>query len=156
MNGKIIKEAIGNSLYDIERKEELIYFNFAIGFYNENTAEEDFEHIKFHIANIPEVLKGLEFVFRAPIGRGEDYNINSNGDEIIIFSETNPILRYITILIKTSESNFENFHFYFEGYDFPSNGAERVYTPAMLWVTKQLKKIYNDWQKEHPEYERIK
>ena len=111
--------------------------------------------MEFHIANVPEVLKGLDFVFHAPDGRGEIYKINKNGDDIALSSITDPILKALDISVCKNNIRYL-LSFNLSGFDFPTNESERVYTPAMLWVTKQLKKIYNDWQKEHPEYERIK
>ena len=113
------------------------------------------DHMEFHIANVPEVLKGLDFVFHAPDGRGEIYKINKYGDNIALSSITDPVLKALDISVCKNNIRYL-LSFNLSGFDFPTNESERVYTPAMLWVTKQLKKIYNDWQNEHPEYERIK
>ena len=155
---KIIKENDLYSLVDIARQDNKLVIKGITGAPRSNDIPENlFRYIIFHIANVPEVLKGLDFVFHAPDGRGEDYNISANGDIISVISYTDPVLRMVSIVTyKNNEDIKDMFDFHLRGFDFPANESERVYTPAMLWVTKQLKKIYNDWQKEHPEYERVK
>lgn len=155
---KIIKENDLYSLLDITQQGNKLVIKGITGAPRSNDIPENlFSYITFHIANIPEVLKGIDYVFRALNGRGESHEINANGDIISVFSYTDPVLRMVTIATYNNNEDIkELLHFNLSGFRFPSNGAERVYTPAMLWVTKQLKKIYNDWQKEHPEYEKIK
>lgn len=155
---KIIKENDLYSLFDIALQDNKLVIKGITGAPRSNDIPENlFRYITIHIANVPEVLKGLGFVFHAPDGRGEDYNISANGDIISVISYTDPVLRMVSIVTyKNNEDIKDMFDFHLRGFDFPANESERVYTPAMLWVTKQLKKIYNDWQKEHPEYERIK
>lgn len=158
MKGKVFKEPKSKASYfDIERNSETICINYETEFYLPDSDEDLMDHMEFHIANIPEVLKGIDYVFRALNGRGESHEINANGDIMSVFSYTDPVLRMVTIATYNNNEDIkELLHFNLSGFRFPSNGAERVYTPAMLWFTKQLKKIYNDWQKEHPEYEKIK
>lgn len=157
MKGKVFKEPKSKASYfDIERDYDTVCINYETEFYLPDSDEDLMDHMEFHIANVPEVLKGLDFVFHAPDGRGEDYNISANGDIISVISHTDPILRMVSIATYNNKDIKELLHFNLSGFAFPSNESERIYTPAMLWVTKQLKKIYNDWQKEHPEYERVK
>ena len=155
---KIIKENDLYSLFDITQQNNKLVIKGITGAPRTNDIPENlFSYITFHIANIPEVLKGIDYVFRALNGRGESHEINANGDIMSVFSYTDPVLRMITIATYNNNEDIkELLHFNLSGFRFPSNGAERVYTPAMLWFTKQLKKIYNEWQKEHPEYEKIK
>ncbi len=154
---KIIKENDLYSLFDITQQSNKLVIKGITGAPRTNDIPENlFSYITFHIANIPEVLKGIDYVFRALNGRGESHEINANGDIMSVFSYTDPVLRMVTIATYNNNEDIkELLHFNLSGFRFPSNGAERVYTPAMLWFTKQLKKIYNDWQKEHPEYKRI-
>ena len=148
---KIIKENDLYSLFDIARQGNKLVIKGITGAPRPNDIPENlFRYITFHIANVPEVLKGLDFVFHAPDGRGEIYKINKNGDNIALSSITEPVLKLLNISV--CENNIRYLlSFNLSGFAFPSNELERVYTPAMLWVTKQLKKIYNDWQKEHPD-----
>ncbi|MDD5929041.1 MAG: hypothetical protein PUC37_04460 [Spirochaetales bacterium] len=156
MKGKVFKESKSKASYfDIERNGETICINSETEFYLPDSNEDLMDHMEFHIANVPEVLKGLDFVFHAPDGRGEIYKINKYGDNIALSSITDPVLKALDISVCKNNIRYL-LSFNLSGFDFPTNESERVYTPAMLWVTKQLKKIYNDWQKEHPEYERIK
>ena len=149
---KIIKENDLYSLFDIARQDNKLVIKGITGAPRSNDIPENlFRYITIHIANVPEVLKGLGFVFHAPDGRGEDYNISANGDIISVFSYTDPVLRMVSIATYNNEDIKELLHFNLSGFAFPSNESERVYPPAMLWVTKQLKTIYNDWQKEHPD-----
>ncbi|MBR1720881.1 MAG: hypothetical protein IJ727_00110 [Treponema sp.] len=156
MKGKVFKEPKSKASYfDIERDYDTVCINYETEFYLPDSDEDLMDHMEFHIANVPELLKGLDFVFHAPDGRGEIYKINKNGDDIALSSITDPILKALDISVCKNNIRYL-LSFNLTGFDFPANESERVYTPAMLWVTKQLKKIYNDWQKEHPEYEKIK
>ncbi|MDE7291900.1 MAG: hypothetical protein K2N58_07630 [Treponemataceae bacterium] len=148
MKEKVFKEPEGASMFRVERKKELILINFRTRFYRSDTPKELIEQIQFHIANIPEVLKGLDFVFRAPLGRGEVYDINANGDKISLFSDTERSLREVNIATYINENEIDKIlEFNLEHFDFPVNGAERAYTPAMLWLTRRMNEIYEEWQK---------
>ena len=155
---KIIKENDLYSLFDITQQNNKLVIKGITGAPRTNDIPENlFSYITFHIANVPEILKGLDFVFHAPDGRGEDYKISANGDILSVISYTDPVLRMASIVTyKNNEDIKDMLDFNLTGFAFPANESERVYTPAMLWFTKQLKKIYNDWQKDHPEYEKIK
>mgnify|MGYP003571518522 CR=1 FL=1 len=155
MAKKIFKEAVGYSMYNIERKDDFIQINYRTRYYNPDP--QYISQIKFHISNIPNVLKGIEFVFRAQVGGGELYQINMYGDKLDIVSNTEFALNDLWIATYLNQYKYDKcMHFNFEKIKFPVNGMERVYTPAMVWVTKQMKKVYNQWQQEHPEYEKIK
>ena len=152
MKEKVFEEPVGASMFRVERKNELILINFRTRFYRSDTPKELIEQIQFHIANIPEVLKGLDFVFRAPLGRGEDYDINANGDKISLFSDTERSLSEVNIATYINDNEIDKImEFNLEQFDFPADGAERAYTPAMLWLTRRMNGIYEEWQKEQQE-----
>lgn len=149
--GRIFNEPVGSSIFRVKRKNELILIKFKTKSFRQDTPQE-LEQMQFHIANIPEVLKGLDFVFRAPLGRGEDYDTNANGDKISLFSDTERSLSEVNIATYINENEIDKIlEFNLEQFDFPADGAERAYTPAMLWLTRRMNGIYDDWQKEQQE-----
>ena len=149
--GRIFNEPVGSSIFRVKRKNELILIKFKTKSFRQDTPQE-LEQMQFHIANIPEVLKGLDFVFRAPLGRGEVYDINANGDKISLFSNTERSLREVNIVTYINDNEIDKIlEFNLEQFDFPANGAERAYTPAMLWLTRRMNGIYEEWQKEQQE-----
>ncbi|MDE6068137.1 MAG: hypothetical protein K2F89_04185 [Treponemataceae bacterium] len=147
----MFNEPVGSSIFRVKRKNELILIKFKTKSFRQDIPQE-LEQMQFHIANIPEVLKGLDFVFRAPLGRGEDYDINANGDKISLFSNTERSLREVNIVTYINDNEIDKIlEFNLEQFDFPANGAERTYTPAMLWLTRRMNEIYEEWQKGQQE-----
>lgn len=82
------------------------------------------------------------------LGEGEDYDINANGDKISLFSDTERSLSEVNIATYINDNEIDKIlEFNLEQFDFPADGAERAYTPAMLWLTRRMNGIYEEWQK---------
>jgi hypothetical protein len=112
--------------------------------------EQNLYHFCLDIRNVPELIKGIMHVFYGDYGTMTLYNIKEYNDDISIdcnYEMVSP--RQLGMFNHRTDIGFEDQYveFNFNYDEIPTHPIEaRVPTPAMVWVTDTLKKIYDDWK----------
>lgn len=136
--------------YQIEIRDNLIWIKY---FCQRNDFKGDpndqFYHFCLDIRNIPELIKGIMQVFYGEYGITTFYEIKDNNDDISMscnYEMVSPSEIYVRN--RREDLNLEGpyFKFVFNPNQVPTHPVEaRIPTPAMVWVTDTLKKVYDDW-----------
>ncbi|GHV54976.1 hypothetical protein AGMMS49579_16670 [Spirochaetia bacterium] len=104
----------------------------------------------FHAGNIPAVIQTVKEVFALEIGDLSDRSfrqIDSYNDDIVVKINLERGINWLAVS-NTHDGKYGSLHFEFEFDGVARDPEKRRFTPAMVWVTKQLLKEHKVWNED--------
>ncbi|MBN2735641.1 MAG: hypothetical protein JXR70_01580 [Spirochaetales bacterium] len=134
------------SRYIIYRKDNRMYIENS--FFPDTLKNPELDKFFMHIANIPETLKAIMFVFKTPNGQGEFKDIIGHDETVTVLMSTERRITNLRLDTERKTEESDPLEFHFDTGEVPMDESRRVPTPAMVWVMDRMQEEYDAWKKE--------
>ncbi|MBN2735640.1 MAG: hypothetical protein JXR70_01575 [Spirochaetales bacterium] len=132
--------------YKIFRKGDNLFIENA--FFPITFIDQSLKTFFMHIANVPEILKAIIFVFKTPSGRGESQHIIQNKEDITVLMGIERRITELSLVTNRNNEYSDYLEFHFDIGEVPMDESKRIPTPAMVWVMDRMQEEYDAWKKE--------